>query len=166
MKRNAKEKARRRAQFAATPEHVKERARERCRAWRKLHPELVKAANAVWRIANPERKRTLANKWRATNLEHARAYARARYAANPDKYRAYGWQVQRISVPTRPRPKACEICERPFRGIRIKTLVADHNHVTKRFRGWLCTRCNLALGFFGDNAAGLQRALAYLERAE
>jgi hypothetical protein len=30
------------------------------------------------------------------------------------------------------------------------------------FRGWLCQRCNLALGQFGDSVQGLQKALSYL----
>ena len=51
----------------------------------------------------------------------------------------------------------CEICE------RIGPVVCDHDHQTDEFRGWLCSTCNRGLGHLGDNAAGLRRALAYLE---
>jgi hypothetical protein len=38
----------------------------------------------------------------------------------------------------------------------------DHNHVTGMVRGLLCRECNIALGFFRDNDALLQRAITYL----
>ena len=44
--------------------------------------------------------------------------------------------------------------------------VVDHCHETGDLRGILCKVCNTALGTLGDNAAGLRKALAYLERYE
>lgn len=41
--------------------------------------------------------------------------------------------------------------------------VLDHCHETKSFRGWLCHKCNRALGAFNDNIEYLQRAIKYLE---
>ena len=43
---------------------------------------------------------------------------------------------------------------------------ADHNHETGEFRGWLCHKCNLGLGNFGDIKQRLLNAVAYLEQAE
>ena len=37
-------------------------------------------------------------------------------------------------------------------------LVFDFCHRTARFRGWLCNRCNLALGSFHDDGATIDRA--------
>ena len=34
------------------------------------------------------------------------------------------------------------------------------------FRGWLCNKCNSALGLFGDNINYVERALKYLEDCE
>lgn len=42
-------------------------------------------------------------------------------------------------------------------------MAVDHDHVTKVFRGWLCRRCNLALGAFEDNPVILKHAILYLE---
>ena len=41
--------------------------------------------------------------------------------------------------------------------------VLDHNHETKEFRGWLCHKCNRALGSFNDDWKTLLRAVKYLK---
>ena len=41
--------------------------------------------------------------------------------------------------------------------------VLDHCHETQRFRGWLCHKCNRALGGFDDSKEILQRAINYLK---
>lgn len=51
----------------------------------------------------------------------------------------------------------CELCN-----IR-KANAIDHDHDTGKLRGSLCTRCNVALGAFGDNIEGLQVAMDYLK---
>ena len=40
--------------------------------------------------------------------------------------------------------------------------VADHNHETEQFRGWLCHKCNLGLGNLGDDSTRCLRAAEYL----
>lgn len=40
----------------------------------------------------------------------------------------------------------------------------DHDHVTEARRGFLCNRCNFALGGFRDDAKLLQKAAAYILR--
>ena len=60
----------------------------------------------------------------------------------------------------RPKPELCEICHRK------KRLVADHDHETGLFRGWLCHSCNFMLGRFNDDPNVLRRALAYLKRTK
>lgn len=66
-----------------------------------------------------------------------------------------------IPEPTRPEPEACEACG----GTRHKIgLNADHDHKTGRFRGWLCSSCNRALGYLGDAEIGVLRLLAYVRR--
>jgi hypothetical protein len=56
--------------------------------------------------------------------------------------------------------KECQVCGAE------KELCYDHCHVTMKFRGILCRRCNRSIGQLGDNSAGLQKALDYLKEAE
>jgi len=56
----------------------------------------------------------------------------------------------------------CAICEKKLGEDRSKINV-DHCHVTNQVRGLLCSGCNTGLGHLGDNLAGLQKAVAYLE---
>lgn len=42
-------------------------------------------------------------------------------------------------------------------------LSIDHCHETMEIRGWLCRKCNSALGFFNDDPERLRLALKYLE---
>lgn len=75
------------------------------------------------------------------------ALRRLRYGLNSDEYE----QLKLMQG------NSCALCSRP------KKLVVDHCHDTKRVRGLLCNRCNVGLGWFGDNIAGLRRALQYVE---
>lgn len=57
----------------------------------------------------------------------------------------------------------CLICGCEQGGGASDRLVPDHCHVTGRFRGAICTRCNSALGLMVDIAEIARRAALYLE---
>lgn len=92
-----------------------------------------------------------------------RAAARRRYWRNPAyfKEKMIAYRYRGVARPTRPKPTKCEACGRKEKGRRLHV---DHAHRSRRFRGWLCSNCNTGLGLLGDNAAGLKRALRYLEK--
>lgn len=56
---------------------------------------------------------------------------------------------------------ACAIClEKPT---RKSAMHVDHCHKTGRLRGFLCSRCNQALGLMRDNIDLLKKAIEYLK---
>lgn len=56
----------------------------------------------------------------------------------------------------------CAICDRLRSNLTVD-LCVDHDHVTGKIRGLLCSRCNRALGALGDSKEGIQKVLEYLE---
>ena len=51
----------------------------------------------------------------------------------------------------------CQICGKRAR-------VMDHSHITGKWRGHLCYKCNSGLGAFGDSTERIESAIAYLKR--
>jgi hypothetical protein len=51
----------------------------------------------------------------------------------------------------------CAVC-----GGESDRLIMDHDHYTGRFRGFLCHKCNLALGHVKDRIRTLWRAMVYI----
>lgn len=93
-----------------------------------------------WRLRNQQRKR-----------EYDRKYRLLRdFGITPDEYDTLLLGQGGV----------CAICEGDD---GRKLLAVDHCHDTGKIRGLLCRQCNTGLGSLGDNVAGLQRALAYLE---
>lgn len=131
------------------------------------NPEKARVAEKRWRQANPaavnEKKRRayarMSPEKRAAERERLRQWAKD----NPEKARRSGWKKQGLPTPTRPCPENCEVCGRAA-WLERRAFALDHNHATGKFRGWLCSACNTALGLFGDNCAVLMKAIAYLGR--
>lgn len=128
--------------------------------WREKNRERHRANQQRWKEANPERVLALKRKWNDENRELLNARSKARYIA-------LRTQDRRVNkpMPTRKAPTNCEACSRAFDETK-KGACLDHDHATKKFRGWLCQKCNTALGMVGDSAAGVRQLLVYLEMAE
>jgi Recombination endonuclease VII len=56
----------------------------------------------------------------------------------------------------------CDICRQP--PPTTSRLAIEHEHKTKRFRGFACINCNLMLGHAQDDPARLLAGAAYLKR--
>jgi hypothetical protein len=65
---------------------------------------------------------------------------------------------------SKPKSNKCDACDVEYNGERKNRICFDHNHKSKKFRGWLCARCNLALGLLDDNIDKLKALIKYLER--
>lgn len=151
-----KQKAAKRRYYEKNRELVIAKATAR----RKANPEAGREARKRWYDENPERRRELAVAYYQKNRTEVLARRAAKRKADPRVLEtARRWRG--LPEPTRPQPTHCELDGRPLEPGKVHL---DHDHVTGAFRGWLCNRCNLALGHLGDNVAGLERAVAYLKR--
>lgn len=54
-------------------------------------------------------------------------------------------------------PQFCPLCGRNV------PLSLDHNHVTNKVRGWICSKCNSILGFANDDTTLLKKMIDYLK---
>jgi len=64
--------------------------------------------------------------------------------------------IEQEKIAGRKRPDNCEICG------SMGKMYFDHCHKTGKFRGWICMRCNLALGLVKDNSETLIIMSEYL----
>jgi hypothetical protein len=131
-------------------------------------PARVKAAQLRYQAKNKEKILARTRAWHAANPERSKAYMA--------KYRADGRYKQRMRERnrrslygeiTRPEPLACENpgCRVLFSNTRKGSCV-DHDHATKKFRGWLCQSCNFALGHARDDGQILRGLATYLARVD
>ncbi|MCR4307118.1 MAG: NUMOD3 domain-containing DNA-binding protein [Candidatus Berkelbacteria bacterium] len=61
-------------------------------------------------------------------------------------------------VAGRKKPEQCELCG------AMGTICFDHDHTTGKFRGWICVRCNFALGLVKDNKELLISMAEYITK--
>jgi hypothetical protein len=141
------QKERRKKWRSANPDRVREYDRK---SYQK-HREVRIKADMKYRRDNPEK--TAEYKARAKTKAIAAASTR-RYVAKKKKY------VECTDYPPRPTDSKCSICHREAQ------LCLDHDHVTGKFRGYICRDCNMALGKLGDTVEAIRRVLAYLEQSD
>lgn len=75
--------------------------------------------------------------------------------------RSYGITKEKYSELLKLQNNGCAICSGPMNPICI-----DHCHLTNKYRGLLCKKCNTGIGQLNDSPSLLRKALEYLENAK
>ena len=144
--------SRKKAQEKYRSTHLaQEKARQR--TYREKHKEALSAKKRSWYYANRERAKRVSLAWYRANKDHVAEYKRRC---------AYGLPAGAFDERLVAQNRSCVICYSPFGATR--NIHTDHDHVTHRFRGLLCSHCNRGLGYFRDNPLFLRVAADYLER--
>ena len=73
----------------------------------------------------------------------------------------YSRKIRGLPKPAYPETTVCECCFKPFNKLGP---CLDHDHYTGKFRGWLCSTCNIGIGALGDTLKSVQQAIDYLRR--
>lgn len=84
------------------------------------------------------------------------------------KARYYGMTLAEMQALVEAHDDNCDLCGKPDTTHRKRTwtrqLTMDHDHVSKKFRGFLCSKCNIAIGSAGDDPDLLERMAEYVRR--
>lgn len=143
----------------------RERVLERLKA-RNLRPEVKQAKSRY------NRQRAARPGMREQKTEYMRQYAadnRVRLALRRSERKSLREGYAPCVTPPETIQAAydgtCAICGYDERSGSLKPkLHLDHCHETGKFRGWLCIRCNNALGFVGDSPTRCDELKSYIER--
>ena len=125
-----------------------------------------------------ERRKGIKNIWEDTQRgkDYHKQYSKEWFTNKSEEYkdkcnertkasRAKARSLQHAGIPER--PIVCEVCgnEETAKGPKgiIRFLSLDHDHNTGKFRGWLCGKCNMAIGLAIDNPKLLRDLADYLE---
>ena len=136
------------------------------------------------KTASKKRSADWYKKNKGKNRESHAANQRAWRAANPDKVRAmrkrvpsealraiqlrvkYSLTVAEYENMLATQGGECAICRNversKDRGGKLRRLAVDHDHVSRRVRGLLCSFCNRAIGLLKDDPTIVEAAFLYL----
>lgn len=120
-----------------------------------------------WQQKSKKQLAAYKREYRKQNLDKVRELEKKRYDREIDRLKRKKYskafderrKLKQVALAGRDKPKACEICNES--DVRI---CFDHCHKTGLFRGWLCVRCNSALGLVKDDIKLLMRLAAYLNQ--
>lgn len=132
------------------------------KAWKKSHPNEVRASKRKWakgwRKRNPEKNEAVLKAWDESHPGRKR-----KYQADYDREKSTGWTAEEYDVAFEEQQGCCAIC-----GVHQSTLKvalnADHSHTTGKKRALLCNRCNIVLGLMKEHVALLEKAIQYLKQ--
>ena len=133
--------------------------------WRNNNIEKAKESQRNYKKNNPEKYRASQKKYKDSHKDEIRQKFAKYKLEHPETVRdnhirsRYGISVADYNRMFSEQSGCCAVCgERQSERLGI-----DHNHITNEVRGLLCRKCNLMLGYSGDNPGILRSAASYLD---
>ena len=111
---------------------------------------------------------SMQKEFRHKNRERYNIRARTYHHGNKDRQRngklkrLYGLTLEQKQKLYIFQNGCCGICYSP---VEFNKICVDHDHATKKIRGLLCHKCNLATGLFNNSPGILATAKIYLQKA-
>lgn len=101
-----------------------------------------------------EHKKKLSDSMKGRTIYWAEKLRGKNYGLSPREVR-----IKKLeAIAGRSMPISCEVCGRE--GL----VVFDHDHKTGKFRGWICFKCNNALGMVNDSVEILEALIKYVRK--
>jgi ribosomal protein S27AE len=122
---------------------------------------------AYCRLCDNARHREYKRNRTSEQLEHSRQYYRDYRKRSPAVFRKgelkrkFDMTVEEYEAMLDRQDGVCAICLNPPNG---RLLAVDHDHLTGKRRGLLCSNCNAGIGQLHDSIVLLKAALRYLKR--
>lgn len=146
---------------------------EYAKKWKAANPEKVEA----YRIKELPKARARSRKWYYAhideNRENKNEYHKQWRLKNPEKRKAikrksdlkinYGITIEQYEQLLFEQKECCAICNKKQVN-DTRRLDIDHNHITGKVRGLLCSKCNTALGLLNEDLELFNKAANYLSR--
>jgi Autographiviridae endonuclease VII len=142
------------------------RTKEEIKEYNKKYYQENKKHFLQYRLDNKESRAAYIKGWRKVNKESCVASLKEWRQVNKEKQatlyrqRQYGMSDKEFQDKRFNQNNKCAICFKLF----INTPSVDHDHTTGKFRGLLCRRCNVALGFVDERIEILENAIQYLKK--
>lgn len=126
--------------------------REKQKKYQSSKKEQKKEYDKEYYKHNKKKYLKYAVEWRKNNLDRANLIAtKSRLGLTQD-------EIEKYALDREIQKGKCKICN-------VKTkLHCDHDHVTGKYRGAICNKCNVAIAFMNDDIGVLKAAIQYLER--
>jgi hypothetical protein len=83
------------------------------------------------------------------------------YSRRQDLRHDFGITIEEYDKMWESQGRRCAICQRTKKPVE-RAFDVDHDHVTKKVRGILCSDCNKGLGYFKDDTRLMSCAAMYL----
>jgi hypothetical protein len=122
--------------------------------------ERASAKTPQARVRNQRRNAAFRKRLRQTNYAELRRRER-----EGNLRRHYGFGEAVYDKMFEVQGGVCAICRKPPHKGRGKRLHVDHDHISGKVRGLLCSTCNSGLGHFEESQELLRTAITYLDRA-
>lgn len=126
------------------------------RNYNNVNKDALKNLHKEWRDKNKTKVKSYRDKWRREHPNYYEEWAER----NKSKIRLsqikYNYNLTEEEYEAL--PKACEVCG------NTENLCIDHDHITGKVRGVLCSRCNSALGLLGDSKEVILKLASYIEK--
>jgi hypothetical protein len=124
--------------------------RLRSRRYRERHPQRRERTVKQYNFNHPEGRKEQQKRY---HKKHPRSYLK----------RKYGLTLEQWELLFEAQGRCCAICKSTTPRFNRNWWSTDHDHVTGKFRGILCHKCNCALGNVDDSVYCLQRMVEYLQ---
>lgn len=144
------------------------------RKYKKKNKATLKEKQQGYYAKNRQQRCDYSREYRSKNLDVCRKRERETYALAKEKnptllrekrLRRYGISLQEYQEILKKQGGACAACGAKPRSKRAarKNLCVDHDHISSKVRGLLCSMCNQALGILNDDPVLLRKLADYLD---